>query len=154
MRRLAICTLGMLAACCTLAQAAGAGKPTREFIPAADFVIQGSCSFDVGVHIIANNEYGITFSNGATLVTGALKATFTNLTDPSKSIALNVPGPGLTTFNDDGSVTIDAHGPWVFFFPGVLLYSVGHSHLTISAVGAFSLSQQGGTSTDLCAVLQ
>jgi len=154
MRRLAICTLGVLAVWCTLAPAAGAEKPTREFIPAPDFVIEESCSFDVGVHVVANKEYGITFSNGATLVTGALKFTLTNLDNRSKSITLNIPGPGLFTFTSDGALTIDAHGPWLFYFSGVLLYSTGHSHLNVSAAGVFSLSQQGGTSTDLCAVLR
>jgi len=154
MRKLAICTLGILAVWCTLAPAAGAEKPAREFIPAADFVIEGSCSFDVGAHFVVNKEYGITFSNGSTLVTGALKVTLTNLSNPSKSITLNIPGPGLLTFNSDGGLTIDARGPWLFFFPGVLLYSTGHSLLNISAAGVFSLTQQGGTSTDLCAVLR
>lgn len=152
MRNLTICTSALMAALFVLVPTAGAEPPTREFIPAADFTISGSCSFDVGVHVVANKEYGITFANGATLVTGALKATLTNLSDPSKSITLNVPGPGLSTATSDG-LTIDARGPWLFFFEDVLLYSTGHSTLTVSASGVLSLSQQGGTSTDLCAVL-
>ena len=152
MRNLTICTSALMAALFVLVPTAGAEPPTREFIPAADFTITGSCSFDVGVHVVANKEYGITFANGATLVTGALKATLTNLSDPSKSITLNVPGPGLSTATSDG-LTIDARGPWLFFFEDVLLYSTGHSTLTVSASGVLSLSQQGGTSTDLCAVL-
>ena len=153
MRKGVTCTLGIVAACLTLAPVAAAEKPVREFIPAADFVIEGSCSFDVGVHIVANKEYAITFSNGTTLVTGALKATLTNLSDPSKSVTLNVPGPGLYTFDSDGSLTLDARGPWLFFFPDTLLYSTGHSVLTVSATGDLSLTQQGGTTTDLCTVL-
>jgi hypothetical protein len=153
MRNLTICTFGVMAMLAVLAPTAGADPPTREFVPAADFTISGSCSFDVGVHVVANKEYGITFANGATLVTGALKFTLTNLSDPSKSITLNIPGPGLFTATSDGGLRIDARGPWLFFFEDVLLYSTGHSTLTVSASGVFSLSQQGGTSTDLCAVL-
>jgi hypothetical protein len=153
MRNLTICTLGLAAVLAVLAPTAGADPPTREFIPASDFTISGSCSFDVGVHIVANKEYGITFANGATLVTGMLKLTLTNLSSPSRSITLNIPGPGLSTATSDGGVLIDARGPWVFFYPGVLLYSIGHSILSISASGVFSLSQQGGTSTNLCTVL-
>ena len=89
-----------------------------------------------------------------TLVTGALKMTLTNLSDPIKSITLNIPGPGLFTATDDGGLRIDARGPWLFFYPGVLLYSIGNSVFTISAAGeVVSLEQVGGTSTDLCAVL-
>lgn len=153
MHRLTICTLGLIAMLFALAPTAGADPPTREFIPASDFTISGSCPFDVGVHVVANNEYGITFANGATLVTGTLKVTLTNLSDPSKSIRLNIPGPGLFTSTTDGGLRIDARGPWLFFYPGVLLYSAGYSTFTVSASGEFSLSQQGGTSTDLCAVL-
>ena len=153
MRNLTICTFGVMAMLAVLAPTAGADPPTREFVPAADFTISGSCSFDVGVHVVANKEYGITFANGATLVTGALKFTLTNLSDSSKSITLNIPGPGLFTATSDGGLRIDARGPWLFFFEDVLLYSTGHSTLTVSASGVFSLSQQRGTSTNLCTVL-
>jgi hypothetical protein len=153
MRNLTICTFGVMAVLALLAPTAGADPPTREFVPASDFTISGSCSFDVGVHVVANNEYGITFANGATLITGALKFTLTNLSDPSKSITLNIPGPGLFTVTSDGGLRIDARGPWLFFYPGVLLYSTGHSTVTVSASGVIALSQQGGTSTDICAVL-
>ena len=108
MRNLTICAFALMAALFVLVPTAGADPPTREFIPAADFTISGSCSFDVGVHVVANKEYGITFANGATLATGALKMTLTNLSDPSKSITLNVPGPGLFTATSDGGLTIDA----------------------------------------------
>lgn len=153
MRNLTTCTLGLVVVLAVLAPTAVADPPTREFVPASDFPISGSCSFDVAVHVVANKEYGITFANGATLVTGALKVTLTNLSSPNKSITLNIPGPGLFTATSDGGLRIDAKGPWLFFYPGVLLYSTGHSIFTISASGVFSLSQQGGTSTNLCTVL-
>jgi hypothetical protein len=153
MRKLTICTLGLMALLAVLPATAGADPPTREFVPASDFTISGSCSFDVGVHIVANKEYAITFANGTTLVTGALKVTLTNLSSPSKSITLNIPGPGLYTATSDGGLRLDARGPWLFFYPGVLLYTTGRSIFTVSGSGVLSLNQQGGTSTDLCAVL-
>jgi hypothetical protein len=107
----------------------------------------------VAVHVVANKEYGIIFANGATLVTGALKVELTNVTDPTKSIVLNVPGPGLYTVSGDGALTIDARGPWLFFYPGVLLYATGHNTFSISAGGQFTLEQLGGTSLDICSVL-
>jgi hypothetical protein len=89
----------------SLASVAGAEPPVREFVPASDFTVSGSCAFDVAVHIVGNKEYGITFSNGATLVTGSLKVTLTNVSDPTKSITLNIPGPGLNTVSGDGTFT-------------------------------------------------
>jgi hypothetical protein len=136
----------------SLVPVAGAEPPVREFVPASDFTISGSCSFDLAVHIVANNEYQLTFSNGAALVTGALKVTLTNVSDPTKSITLNVPGPGTSTVSGDGTVTIDARGPWFWFLPGVALYTAGHVIFTFGPAG-FTLDQIGGTSTDLCSVL-
>jgi hypothetical protein len=152
MRNLMICTLGVMALLAVLASTAIADPPTREFIPASDFTISGSCSFDVAVHVVANKEYGITFANGATLVTGTLKVTLTNASDPTKSITLNIPGPGLYTA-PDGGLRLDARGPWLVFYPGVLLYAAGNMTFAVSASGEFSFTQQGGTSTDICAVL-
>jgi hypothetical protein len=154
MRKLAILVLSAIVAALALVSGAAADKPARAFLPASDFTISGSCSFDVGVHILVNKEYTITFSNGQFLVQGALKERLTNLSDPSKSIDLNVPGPGLFTTASDGTLTIDARGPWLFFFTDTLLYSTGHSTLVVTPDGTFTLTQQGGTSTDLCAVLR
>jgi hypothetical protein len=41
----------------------------------------------------------------------------------------------------------------MFFFTDTLVYSPGHSTLMVSPEGTFALTQKGGTSTDLCAVL-
>jgi hypothetical protein len=137
----------------SLASVAGAEPPVREFVPASDFTISGSCAFDVAVHVVANKEYGITFSSGATLITGTLKAQLTNVSDPTKSIILNIPGPGLYTVSGDGTLTIDARGPWLFFYPGVLLYATGYNTFSISSTGEFTLTQRGGTSLDICSAL-
>jgi hypothetical protein len=153
MRKLAILVICAAVAALALVSGAAADKPTRAFSPASDFTISGSCSFDVGVHVLVNNEYAITFSNGQTLVQGALKLRLTNLSSPSKSIDLNVPGPGLFTTGSDGTQTIDARGPWLFYFTDTLVYSTGHSTLVVTPDGTFTLTQQGGTATDLCAVL-
>jgi hypothetical protein len=103
--------------------------------------------------VLVNKEYSITFGDGRTLVQGALKLRLTNLSNPTKTVTLNVPGPGLFTTSSDGTLTVHARGPWMFFFPGTLVYSPGHSTLVVSPEGAFTLTQKGGTSTDLCAVL-
>lgn len=153
MRKLALSIVGVVALLSAFVPLAAAEKPVREFIPASDFTISGSCPFEVGVHIVQNKEYGITFANGATLITGALKVELTNLSEPTNSVALNIPGPGLFRFSDDGGLTIDAKGPWLFFYPGVMVYTTGHVTFSVSAAGVFSLTQQGGTTTNLCTVL-
>jgi hypothetical protein len=153
MQKLAILVVCGAIATFTLVAGAAADSPSREFVPASDFTISGSCSFDVGVHVLVNKEYSITFGDGRTLVQGALKLRLTNLSNPTKTVTLNVPGPGLFTTSSDGTLTVHARGPWMFFFPGTLVYSPGHSTLVVSPEGAFTLTQKGGTSTDLCAVL-
>jgi hypothetical protein len=83
--RLLVLAATIVLAVMSLASVAGAEQPVREFVPASDFTVSGSCAFDVAVHIVGNREYGITFSNGATLVTGSLKLTLTNVSDPTKN---------------------------------------------------------------------
>ena len=155
MRRFVICVFVGVCVALLSIPVAGAEKPAREFVPASDFVIEDSCAFDVGAEILQNGEYGITFSGGAlggaTLVTGPLKIQLTNLADTSKSITVNIPGPGLNSFSEDG-FRLDARGPWIIFYPGTLVYTTGYVTFTITAAG-FSLEQRGGTQTDLCAVL-
>jgi hypothetical protein len=134
---------------------AAANKPTREFVPApSEFTLDASiCGFDVLVEVLTNKQYAITFSNGMTTVAGALKVRVTNLDDPTRSIVLNIPGPGF--FDESGVLT--ATGPWFFFFfpgdlgpgsPGVLAYTVGLVRLDESGLHLLA-----GRQVDLCAEL-
>jgi hypothetical protein len=134
---------------------AAANKPTREFVPApSEFTLDASiCGFDVLVEVLTNKQYAITFSNGMTTVTGALSVRVTNLDDPTRSIVLNIPGPGF--FDESGVLT--ATGPWLFFFfpgelgpgsPGVLDYTVGLVRLDESG-----LQLLAGRQIDLCTEL-
>jgi hypothetical protein len=134
---------------------AAADKPTREFVPApSDFTVDASiCGFDVLVEVLTNKQYAITFSNGMTTIAGALSVRLTNLDDPTKSIVLNIPGPGFV----DESGVLTAAGPWLFFFfpgdlgpgsPGVLAYTVGRVRLDESGLHLLA-----GRQVDLCAEL-
>jgi hypothetical protein len=132
---------------------AAASKPVIEPVPAEDFAIPADiCGFEVGVNILANKGKAITFSDGSTMVTGALKVRLTNLDDPTRSIVLNIPGPGR--FSESG---LTATGPWLFFFlpdelgegsPAILAYTTGR--VRIDEAG---FHQLGGTRTDLCPLL-
>jgi hypothetical protein len=161
MRRLALILI-LLVGLFAFVTAAAAKKPTKTPLPASDFTISGSCSFDVGVHILVNKEQAITFSDGRFTVNGALKLQLMNLSN-QKSIKVNAPGPGHYTPASDGSLTLKATGPWVFFWPagalgpgtpGALLHTTGRAIAHISPSGVIdSFTHDQGTTTDLCAVL-
>jgi hypothetical protein len=133
---------------------AAADKPVIEPVPAEDFTIPASiCGFEVMAEILTNKEKAIMFSDGRTMVTGALKVGLTNLDDPTRSIVLNIPGPGA--FDVSGALT--ATGPWLFFFaPGDL--GEGSAPLLAYTTGRVLVDDTGfhllaGKQTNLCPVL-
>jgi hypothetical protein len=149
--------LSSLAALATVAAitvpVAAASKPVIEPLPAEDFTLPADiCGFEVAVDIVANKSKAIMFGDGRTMTTGKLKVRLTNLDDPTRSIALNIPGPGR--FDESG---LTATGPWLFFFfpdelgegsPAILAYTAGR--VRIDDAG---FRQLGGTRTDLCPLL-
>jgi hypothetical protein len=145
-----------------LVPVASADKPTREFLPSEDFVIEGICSFSVDVHILANNSFITTFSDGRQLITGTLKVRLTNLDDPSKSLEVNISGPGVQRVTEEGEFVLMAEGRWLFFFfpgdlgagdPGFLAITTGLAILRIDTEGNFSFTHRTGTTTDVCVAL-
>jgi hypothetical protein len=130
---------------------AAADKPVIEPLPAEDFTIPASiCGFEVTVEILTNNGKAITFGDGRTMITGALSARLTNVDDPTRSIVLNIPGPG--TFDASGVLT--ATGPWLWFFlPGDL--GEGSAALLAYTTGRVVIDETGfhllaGRQIDLC----
>jgi len=144
---------GLVVAAAIVVPVAAASRPDIEPVPAEDFTLPADiCGFEVGVDILANKEKAITFSDGSTMVTGALKMRLTNLGDPTRSIVLNVPGPGR--FSESG---LKATGPWLFFFfpgdlgegsPAILAYTTGRVRIDDSG-----FHQLAGRRTDLCPLL-
>jgi hypothetical protein len=167
--RVSVTSKGVLAACLAtgligaLAPGALAAPPTRiPPGPIPDFTIADSCSFPVLVHVDTNNEVTTIFSDGRTLVTGSLKVTLTNTDDPTRSISVNVSGPGTFTPLPNGGTLQKAVGPWVFFFapnqlgagsPGMLILTTGVVTLQVDANGNPTFTHANGTTTDLCALL-
>jgi hypothetical protein len=141
---------------------ARADQPMREGLPQADFTIQGSCSFDVDLHIIRNNEFITTFSDGRQLITGALVVSLTNV-DTGKAITLNISGPVFFTPHEDGSLTVALNGRSLVFFAagdlgpgsaGVLELTSGPAVIEFDANGsAVSYTKASAATVDLCAVL-
>jgi hypothetical protein len=84
--------LAVVASAVVFASAAFADQPTRSPIGNTSFTISGVCSFDVQATLLADNEYAITFSNGATIITGQLIYQLTNETT-GKSLIVNISGP-------------------------------------------------------------
>ena len=147
-----------------LAPGAMANPPTRvPSMPIADFTLTDSCSFPVLVHIDTNKEVTTTFTDGHRLVTGALKATLTNTTDPSKSLNVNISGPGTFTSLANGETLQKSVGPWLFFFspnqlgpgtPGRLILTTGTVTAILDSNGNLTeFTHTNGTTTDLCTQL-
>jgi hypothetical protein len=143
----------LIVAAITVPVAVASGPPVIEPVPAEDFTIPADiCGFEVGVEILVNKNKAIMFSDGRTMITGALKVRLTNLDDPTRSVVLNIPGPG--TFDESG---LTATGPWLFFFlpgelgegsPAILAYTTG-----LVRIDDAGFHQLGGTRTDLCPLL-
>jgi hypothetical protein len=87
-----------------------ADQPTFVPVSNTDFVDSTSCSFSVGVHIDASNETAKIFSNGDVIITGTLKVTLTNLSDPLKSLSLNASGPGFFLIGESGALVFKGAG--------------------------------------------
>jgi hypothetical protein len=149
---------------------AGAEDP-REELPMQDpVVLKGYCpGFTAVVTWTDFNQYIVqqTTADDGTItlkITGSATATVTNQ-DSGKAVKLNISGPGTIVINRDGSFSIDAAGPNLFwtlrrnlrFFPDVptISYSTGHVTLSVDAKGqTTSYSLAGGSrQTDVCAVL-
>lgn len=155
-----VCILALVSL--TFAFAASAGKPDRFFLFTSDTVLSGPCSFDVDYKVLDNKEYGTAFSDGRLLVTGVFKVRLTNLSSPSKSLDVNISGPGVFRFGDDGSISITARGNWLFYFlpgmfgtgsPGKLLLTSGLATEVLDANGNVVSWNPPNNTTDACALL-
>jgi hypothetical protein len=146
-----------------LAPGALASPPTHNPTPPiSDFTLTDSCSFPVFVHVDTDKEVTTTFSDGHYRITGSLTITLTNLSN-SKSIHVNVSGPGTFTPLPNGETLQRSVGPWVFPFapnqlgpgtPGMLILTTGVATLVNDPSGtATSITHTNGTTTDLCAQL-
>jgi hypothetical protein len=159
--------LGMLGGVVTGTPALAGRGPKWEFLPAKPFTVPAAfCGFKVRVTFPVNKEYSkiLKSSDGSmiTLVTGALKVSYTNLST-GKSITVNESGPSKTTANPDGSAVIAFKGHTGFFLSpaqakqfGLPTVSVTAGPITASfaADGSLtSVSFHGHVLTDVCAAL-
>jgi hypothetical protein len=157
--------LSLMLPMATGASASGPTRTTNPF-PSPPPIIPGLCGSAAGVEIIPlrDNEYNTIFSNAAgtpqlVITTGALSVRVVNLSN-NKSLDVNIPGPGETTFQSDGTFSLTMEGPWLFIvFPGQKLsprmfLNDGLMTATFDAAGNIqSLTIIGGYHQDLCAAL-
>jgi hypothetical protein len=148
-----IAVVAVLVSATVLTPSAFGDPPTREPLPAPPtFTITGSCAFDVQVDVLVNNEFITTFTSGKQIITGRLVVRLTNLSDPSKSLVLQINGPGI---NDLATPNVfNLSGSSLIFFPGVLVLTRGPISLTFDEEGnVIAFTQTSAASVDLCAVL-
>jgi len=137
--------------------AAGPIREKLDFPPTGSF--DGICDFSVAYTIVQNNEYTLTFFDSSgnrvrSLTQGRLVVTFANASNPSHSMTLNISGPGWTTYNADGSLTITFLGRSAIFLEGQIMLSSGRAVVVASdplAVGILLLA--AGNQSNLCTML-
>jgi hypothetical protein len=143
----------------------GGGRPVLEPITFMDFVLPatpddlGVCPFPVRVADEYSNQKVRRYEDGSTKGTGQLLTRLTNLTEPSKTILVNISGPGRTY--------TDAAGVFHFILKGASLTWVTRGKDTTGTVpiglylrhgsvdydGDFNLLSYTGTAENLCEAL-
>jgi hypothetical protein len=150
MRALAITVLGAVALlAASLAQAA---PPTITPAPGSNFVDTTTCGFPVSVTFVVNGQTAKAFSDGRTIVTGPLVASFSA---NGKTVTLNISGPATITITDS-SVTVVGHGLGAgpLSTPGggvTLAYDTGLA--TIDPNTGVATLTHGTVFLDICAAL-
>jgi hypothetical protein len=153
-QRRALALIGLVGLMLSLVGVASADPPSRDFVPASPASGRFCADFDVLVTPVINNEYAMTFSSGATIITGRYRAQLTNLGNEN-TIEVNASGPIF--FSADGTtVTLRGNtllfGEAGFFGPGSL-----PTLQLVSGVVTVSLStgaaSKNGHIRDLCAEL-
>jgi hypothetical protein len=156
----------VVAAALLLAAAApaSADKPLREPLLLEDFVLSGSCDFDVFLHVVENKGFITTYFDDdgnptQQIGTGRLVVELTNL-ETGESIVYNVSGPAFFTFSEDGSFDAVLGGRGLaFFFPGevedlpLLFVNSGQVTFHFDPEGNIVGVDQVGEVTDVCAAL-
>jgi hypothetical protein len=162
----------LLTGCAVVAIAAGAAPAgadsPRQYVETSDFTLSGYCAFDVAVHFVRSNEYVIretTLPDGTVIdkITGNLAVELTNLsTGETRTYQIN--GPGTATFYPDGSFSVEAAGPNLYWTlpenlpespAGVptLSYTTGYIAFAVDANGRTTSYVHQGATTDVCAQL-
>jgi len=116
------------------------------------FTISGICAFDVQVTVTGNTKT-ITLPGGRFIFTAPnFYATFTNLSDPTKSVTLNLTGSEHLSFDANGNQIFMLTGRNGFFDPSVgILLLVGDFTAVFDSNGNIIQEPTGnGQVTQVC----
>ena len=146
MHRSIVALAVVVATAAVLASAAFADQPTRYPIGNGSFTINGVCSFNVDATLLADNEFEMDFSNGATIITGRLVYRLTNDTT-HKSLVVNISGPGFFT----ADTTLLTGNSLIFGFASPSGLFLTRGPVTPDTNGSFTTTS--AATVDLCAAL-
>jgi hypothetical protein len=154
---LAVCLIlaafGPPAAESSRAQGQGRGGPPG--IVDQTYTLSGICSFDLQVTLTGRGGV-ISLPSGGLIMTGpGLYGTFTNLSDPTKSVTLNITGTFHISFDENGNTIYMATGRNGFSDPSVGgLLLIGDFTFVYDSNGNLISGPTGtGTITDICGLI-
>lgn len=133
-----------------ISSSAAAARPSREFLPPPDGLLDTSCGYEILVTFPVQNEYLTTFFDRAGnvvkfIVSGHLVVTFTN-TATGESLTANISGPSHEnlvrgTSSQEGGIGGPVGSlPGLNVFSGRVDYTTGsmHGHLKLSVCEALA----------------
>ena len=132
-----------------MSSVAAAARPSREFLPPPDGLLDTSCGYEILVTFPVQNEYITTFVNQVgdvtkIIITGNLVVTFTN-TATGESLTANISGPSHINFVRGTSSSEGRTGGPVGSLPGLNVFA--------GRIDNVSGSMHGHLQTSVCEVL-
>jgi hypothetical protein len=154
--RLIVCVLAValaLAMAVMLPRATSAAPPVPVDRPGE--VIEGECDFPVLLEL-SGKEKVIETGNGNTIITSpGLRATLTNLDEPTNQVTLNITGTVRVQEQANGDVVYVFRGRNLLYGPDVdFILTIGRFTGTETAEGEFSPLTGNGRIIDVCALLE
>ena len=154
--RLIVCVLAValaLAMAVMLPRATSAAPPVPVDRPGE--VIDDECDFPVLLEV-SGKEKVIETGNGNTIITSpGLRATLTNLDEPTNQVTLNITGTVRVQEQANGDVVYVFRGRNLLYGPDVdLILTIGRFTGTETAEGEFSPLTGNGRIIDVCALLE
>ena len=119
------------------------------------FVFSGICGFDIQVTVTGKAGVINLPSGGFILTSPGQSGTFMNLSDPTKSVTLNITGTDHISFDQNGDTINTLTGRNAFVSPSVgLLLLIGNFTFVSDPNGNLISGPTGtGTTTDICGLI-
>jgi hypothetical protein len=152
--RLIVCVLAVALALtmAVMLPRATSAAPPEPF----DFteVVEGECDFPVLLEV-SGKEKVIEFDGNTLITAPGLRATLTNLDEPTNQVTLNITGTVRVQEQANGDVVYVFRGRNLLYGPDVdLILTIGRFTGTETAEGEFSPLTGNGRIIDVCALLE